>query len=116
MVVATLKRFYGEIRKADGTLYANKSMIILRFGLQKHFLKNRQEDIINSELYSAANNMFIHSSIFDIYVCEVIPIVLLGLTLKFEGYISSPLSINFELKILLMHISQIFLSTLTKVI
>jgi hypothetical protein len=27
--VATLKRFYGEIRKADGTLYAKKSMITL---------------------------------------------------------------------------------------
>jgi hypothetical protein len=24
IVVATLKRFYGEIRKADGTLYAKK--------------------------------------------------------------------------------------------
>jgi hypothetical protein len=35
--VATLKRFYGEIRKADRTLYAKKSMITLRFGLQKHF-------------------------------------------------------------------------------
>jgi hypothetical protein len=58
IVVATLKRFYGEIRKADGTLYAKKSMITLRFGLQKHFLKSRQEDIINSEHYSAANNMF----------------------------------------------------------
>jgi hypothetical protein len=44
IVVATLKRFYGEIRKADGTLYAKKSMITLRFGLQKHFLKSRQED------------------------------------------------------------------------
>jgi hypothetical protein len=33
-------------------------MITLRFGLQKHFLKSRQEDIINSEHYSAANNMF----------------------------------------------------------
>ena len=58
IVVATLKRFYGEIRKADGTLYAKKSMITLRFGLQKHFLKSGQEDIINSEHYSAANDIF----------------------------------------------------------
>ena len=58
IVVATLKRFYGEIRKADRTLYAKKSMITLRFGLQIHFLKSRQDDIINSEHYSAANNMF----------------------------------------------------------
>jgi hypothetical protein len=117
----------------------NPPLITLRFGLQKHFLKSRQEDIINSEHYSAANNMFkavmvklvkegkgtvkhkltrhfIHSSIFHIYVCEVIPSVILGLTLKFEGYISSPLSINFELKILLLHISQIFPSTVAKVI
>ena len=58
IVVATLKRFYGEIRKAGGTLYAIKSIITLMFGLQKHFLKSRKEDIINSEHYSAANAMF----------------------------------------------------------
>jgi hypothetical protein len=58
IVVATLKRLFGEIRKADGTLYAKKSMITLRFGLQIHFLKSRQDDIINSEHYSAANGMF----------------------------------------------------------
>jgi hypothetical protein len=33
IVVATLKRLCGEIRKADRTLYAKKSMITLRFGL-----------------------------------------------------------------------------------
>ena len=33
-----LRKFYGEVRKADGTCYAKKSMITVRFGLQKHFL------------------------------------------------------------------------------
>jgi len=34
-VVSTLRKCYGEIRKADGTFYAKKSMVTLRFGLQK---------------------------------------------------------------------------------
>jgi predicted Zn-dependent protease len=33
-----LRKLYGEVRKADGTCYAKKSMITVRFGLQKHFL------------------------------------------------------------------------------
>ncbi|CAC5388253.1 unnamed protein product [Mytilus coruscus] len=57
-VVKTLRQFYGEVRKTDGTLYAKKSLITLRFGLQKHFIETRKEDIINSEHYNAANDMF----------------------------------------------------------
>ena len=34
-----------------------KSMVTLRFGLQKHFLKTRKEDIINLEQYQSANEM-----------------------------------------------------------
>ena len=33
-------------------------MVTLRFGLQKHFLKTRKEDIINLEQYQSANEMF----------------------------------------------------------
>jgi len=57
-VVTTLRKFYGEVRKSDGTLYAKKSLVTLRFGLQKHFLKTRKEDIINNEHYDEANVMF----------------------------------------------------------
>lgn len=46
-VVTTLRKFYGEVRKTDGSFYAKKSMITLLFRLQKHFLKTRKEDIVN---------------------------------------------------------------------
>ena len=36
-VLSILRKLYGEIRKADGSLYAKTSMVTLRFGLQKHF-------------------------------------------------------------------------------
>jgi hypothetical protein len=53
-----LRKLYGEVRKADGTCYAKKSMITVRFGLQKHFLKSKTEDVINSDAFSSANKMF----------------------------------------------------------
>jgi hypothetical protein len=53
-----LRTFYGEVRKADGTCYAKKSMITIRFGLQKHFLNSKNEDVINSDAFSSANEMF----------------------------------------------------------
>ena len=56
-VVTTLRKFYGEVRKSEGTLYAKKSLVTLRFGLQKHFFKTRKEDIINNEHYDEANVM-----------------------------------------------------------
>lgn len=56
--VTTLRKFYGEVRKTDGSFYAKKSMINLRFGLQKHFLKTRKEDIVNNEQYKPANDIF----------------------------------------------------------
>ena len=52
-----LRKFYGEVRNADGTWYTKKSMITVRFGLQKHFLKSKNEDVINSDAFSSANEM-----------------------------------------------------------
>ena len=53
-----LRKFYGEVRKADGMCYAKKFMLTVRFGLQKHFLKSKNEDVINSDAFSSANKMF----------------------------------------------------------
>ena len=53
-----LRRFYGEVRKSDGSMYAYKSMSTIRFGLQKHFMQSRDIDIINSETFATANDMF----------------------------------------------------------
>jgi hypothetical protein len=42
----------------DGKLYAPKSLMTIRFGLQKHFIQKRNEDIINDVGYAEANTMF----------------------------------------------------------
>lgn len=53
----TLK-FNGEVCKTDGFLYAKKSMIPLRFGLQKLFMKTRKEDNVNNKQYKSVNDSF----------------------------------------------------------
>ncbi|XP_062612357.1 uncharacterized protein LOC134274121 [Saccostrea cucullata] len=53
-----LKRFYAELRKPDGSYYAKKSLITMRFGLQKHFLKKTSVDIINSDEFKSCNEVF----------------------------------------------------------
>ncbi|XP_062593498.1 uncharacterized protein LOC134254976 [Saccostrea cucullata] len=53
-----LRKFYAETKRVNGEVYAKKSMISLRYGLQKHFLKTRKEDIINDEAYKTSNEMF----------------------------------------------------------
>lgn len=53
-----LRKFYAETKRVNGEVYAKKSMISLRYGLQKHFLKTRKEDIINDESYKTSNEMF----------------------------------------------------------
>jgi len=45
-------------RDSKGSCYAKKSLITLRFVLQKHFLKTREEDIINNDQYQQANKLF----------------------------------------------------------
>ena len=55
---STLRKFYAEVKKVDGERYAKKSMITIRYGLQKHFMKVRNEDIINDERYASSNEMF----------------------------------------------------------
>ncbi|XP_062610074.1 uncharacterized protein LOC134271878 [Saccostrea cucullata] len=53
-----LKKFYAELRKPDGSYYAKKSLITMRFGLQKHFLKKTSVDIINSDEFKSCNEVF----------------------------------------------------------
>ena len=45
-----LRSFYAEARKADGTSlrYAKKSMVLIKYGIQKHFYNVRNDiDIVN---------------------------------------------------------------------
>ncbi|KAK3082769.1 hypothetical protein FSP39_004871 [Pinctada imbricata] len=53
-----LRKFYAEVKKVDGERYAKKSMVTLRYDLQKHFLKVRNEDVINDERYATCTEMF----------------------------------------------------------
>ncbi|XP_061190317.1 uncharacterized protein LOC133198208 [Saccostrea echinata] len=53
-----LTNFYLEMKKADGQHYAGTSVISIRYGLQKHFLELRNEDIVRNENYSTSNKMF----------------------------------------------------------
>ena len=53
-----LRRFYAEIRTKGGEFYAKKSMQTIRYGLQRHFLKLRQFDIVNDSTFQDANEMF----------------------------------------------------------
>jgi integrase len=54
-----LKLFYGGLRNSDGEIYAKRSMISIRYGLQKHFMKKRQLDIVNDLDFKEANNVFL---------------------------------------------------------
>ncbi|XP_011421040.3 uncharacterized protein [Magallana gigas] len=54
-----LKSFYAGLRNSDGETYAKRSMISIRYGLQKHFLKKRKLDIVNDPDFKEANNVFL---------------------------------------------------------
>jgi hypothetical protein len=56
-LVTFLKKFYVSVRKQKGEYYSKKSMISLRYGLQRHFLKIREKDIVNNADFKAANDM-----------------------------------------------------------
>jgi hypothetical protein len=58
VMTLTLRKFYAELKKVDGSHFAKASLVTLRYGLQKHFLKTRKENIINSNMYKDANEMF----------------------------------------------------------
>lgn len=53
------KSFYAGLKNSDGETYAKRSMISIRYGLQKHFLKKRKLDIVNDPDFKEANNVFL---------------------------------------------------------
>lgn len=53
-----LRKFYCGVRKQDGSLNEKSSMIFLRFGLQKSFMKSYDINIENNEELSWANVAF----------------------------------------------------------
>lgn len=52
------KTFYASARNQKGGFYSKKSMISLRYGIQRHFLKIRDIDIVNNDAFKPANLVF----------------------------------------------------------
>ena len=53
-----LQRFYAGARQKDGTLYSHKSMLSIRFGLQRHFMSTKDVDIVKNEDFSGSTRVF----------------------------------------------------------
>ncbi|XP_022096900.1 uncharacterized protein LOC110982640 [Acanthaster planci] len=53
-----LRSFYSGVRQKDGSFYARRSMLTLRYGLQRHFQKLLQVDIVNDATFKGANDVF----------------------------------------------------------
>ena len=53
-----LKSFYAAVRSQNGDLYSKKSMISIRYGIQKHFLKIKNTDVVNNDAFKPANLVF----------------------------------------------------------
>ena len=53
-----LRSFYASIRTQKGEYYSKKSMISIRYGIQRHFLKVRDLDIVNNDEFKPANLVF----------------------------------------------------------
>ena len=53
-----IRKFYAEIRQTSGALYAKKSMITIRYGIQKHINKVQTLDIVSNPEFKQANEVF----------------------------------------------------------
>lgn len=53
-----LKKFYACCRTKKNELYSKKSLLSIRYGLQKHFEKTKQFDIVNAAEFKPANKVF----------------------------------------------------------
>ena len=53
-----LSKFYPALRKENGQLYTKKSMQGIRYGLQRHFQKVRDVDIVKNPLFTESNKSF----------------------------------------------------------
>ena len=52
-----LKSFYAAVQSQKGDLYSKES-ISVRYGIQKHFLKIKNIDVVNNDIFKPANLLF----------------------------------------------------------
>jgi len=55
-----LAHFYAKSRSRDGKMYARKSLQSMRYGLQQHFKKTSNFDIISDPQFRSSSEMFAH--------------------------------------------------------
>jgi hypothetical protein len=53
-----LKKFYVDVRMKNGDYYSKNGIMNLRYGLQKHFLKIMNVDIVNDPICKTANSTY----------------------------------------------------------
>nr|XP_054775587.1 uncharacterized protein LOC129284148 [Lytechinus pictus] len=53
-----LQKFYAGARQKNGSLYSKKSMLSIRFGLQRHFLSSKNVDIIKHDDFANSARVF----------------------------------------------------------
>jgi hypothetical protein len=51
-----LRTFYASLRNKKGEFYSKKSMISIRYGIQRHFLKVRKFDVVNDKIKKNKKN------------------------------------------------------------
>ena len=53
-----LQKFYAGVRQKNSSLYCKKSMLSIRFGLQRHFLNAKNVDIVKHEDFAISSRVF----------------------------------------------------------
>ena len=57
-LVPVLRKFYCNVRNRNGEPYVKKTMISIRYGLQKKFEKSHKFDIVNDDRFKDSNDIF----------------------------------------------------------
>ena len=57
-LVSVLRKFYCNVQNRNGEPYAKKTMISIRYGLQKKFEKSLKFDIVNDDRFKDSNDIF----------------------------------------------------------
>ncbi|XP_072022963.1 uncharacterized protein [Amphiura filiformis] len=55
---ALLQKFYCGSRQQNGTLYCKKSMMAIRFGIQRHFLNTKKVDVVYHDDFANSSRVF----------------------------------------------------------
>ena len=53
-----LSRFYGGLRREDGSLYTKKTMTVIKFGITRHFHSVRGQDVSNSNIFPESQKVY----------------------------------------------------------